>query len=105
MIEDAKTRLCIRLRTTRKKKKLTLEALGVAIGLDESCASTRISRYENGIHTIEPNTAERIAQILNVPLAYFYANSEDLAELTLIFDHLNTEKQQQLLDFARTLKD
>ena len=83
---------------------MTQEALGVAIGLDEFSANTRISRYENGIHTIEPNTAERIAQVLDVPLAYFYADTEELAELTQIFDHLNAEKQQQLLDYARGLQ-
>ena len=64
----------------------------------------RISRYEHGVHAVEPNTAERIAQVLDVPLAYFYANSEEMAELTQIFDHLNAEKQQQLLDYARGLQ-
>ena len=104
MIEDAKTRFCRRLKATRKAQKMTLEKLGVAIGLDESCASTCISRYEHGVHAVEPNTAERIAQVLDVPLAYFYANSEEMAELTQIFDHLNAEKQQQLLDYARGLQ-
>ena len=103
MIEDAKTRFCRRLKATRKAQKMTLEKLGVAIGLDESCASTRISRYENGIHTIEYNTAERIAQVLDVPLAYFYADTEELAELTNIFDHQDHERQQRLLNFARSL--
>ena len=103
MIEDAKTRSCRRLKQTRKSKKLTQEALGVAIGLDEFSANTRISRYENGIHTIEPNTAERIAQVLDVPLAYFYADTEEFAELTNIFDHQDHERQQRLLNFARSL--
>ena len=75
----------------------------MAIGLDESCASTRISRYEHGVHAVEPNTAERIAQVLDVPLAYFYADTEELAELTNIFDHQDHERQQRLLNFARSL--
>lgn len=104
MIEDTKAWFCRRLKTTRKFKKISQEQLGITIGLDESCPSARISRYENGIHTIEYNTAERIAQVLDVPLAYFYANSEEMAELTQIFDHLNAEKQQQLLDYARGLQ-
>lgn len=103
MIEDAKTRSCRRLKATRKAQKMTLEKLGVAIGLDESCASTRISRYEHGIHVVEPNTAERIAQVLDVPLAYFYADTEEFAELTNIFDHQDHERQQRLLNFARSL--
>ena len=105
MIEDTKARFCRRLKTSRKIKKISQEQLGITIGLDESSASARISRYENGIHTIEPNTAERIAQVLDVPLAYFYANTEELAELTQIFDHLDEEKQQQLLDYARQLNE
>lgn len=104
MIEDTKAWFCRRLKTTRKFKKISQEQLGITIGLDESCASTRISRYEHGVHAVEPNTAERIAQVLDVPLAYFYANSEEMAELTQIFDHLNAEKQQQLLDYARGLQ-
>lgn len=103
MIEDAKTRFCRRLKTTRKSKKMTLEKLGVSIGLDESCASTRISRYEKGIHMVEPNTAERLAQVLDVPLSYFYAPTEDLAELNQIFYQLNQEQQQILLQFAQEL--
>ena len=103
MIEDAKTRSCRRLKATRKAQKMTLEKLGITIGLDESCPSARISRYENGIHTIEYNTAERIAQVLDVPLAYFYADTEEFAELTNIFDHQDHERQQRLLNFARSL--
>ncbi len=105
MIEDAKVRFCKRLKTSRKIRKISQEQLGITIGLDESSASARISRYENGIHTIEPNTAERIAQALDVPLAYFYASTEELAELINIFDHLDNLRQQQLLNFARSLKD
>lgn len=103
MIEDAKTRFCRRLKTIRKSKKLTQEGLGVKIGLDESCANTRISRYEKGVHVVEPNTAERIAQVLDVPLSYFYAPSEDLAELNQLFHHFNSEDQQKLLIFAQSL--
>ena len=103
MIGDTKARFCRRLKTTRKFKKISLEQLGITIGLDESCPSSRISPYENGIHTIEYNTAERIAQVLDVPLAYFYADTEELAELTNIFDHLDHERPQRLLNFARSL--
>jgi len=103
MTEDAKIRFCRRLKSTRKSNKLTQEALGVAIGLDESSANTRISRYEKGVHVVEPNTAERIAQVLNMPLSYFYAPTEELAELNQIFYHLNHEEQQKLLRYAQEL--
>lgn len=35
-----------RFKQARKAKKLTQEQLGIAIGLDEFVASTRINRYE-----------------------------------------------------------
>lgn len=104
MDEDVKILLGKRLREIRKSKKMTLEDLGVAIGLEESSASTRISRYENGIHSIELNTAERIAKVLDVPLSFFYASTDDLAELNQIFYSLDEDKKIELLSFARQLE-
>lgn len=40
----------MRFKQARKAKKLTQEQLGIAIGLDEFVASTRINRYEKGVH-------------------------------------------------------
>lgn len=104
MDEDVKLILGKRLREIRKSKKMTLEDLGVAIGLEESSASTRISRYETGVHSIEINTAERIAKVLNVPLSLFYAPTDDLAELNRIFYSLDKSKQTELLSFAKQLE-
>ena len=39
-----------RLRQARKWMGIPQDKLGVAIGLDESTASARISRYETGVH-------------------------------------------------------
>lgn len=105
MDEDIKMLLGKRLREIRKSKKMTLEDLGVAIGLEESSASTRISRYENGIHSIEINTAERIAKALDVPLSFFYAPTDDLAKLNRIFYGLDHDKQLELLSFAKQLEN
>ena len=51
-----------RLKDARKRRKLSQEALGIAIGLDESVASTRINRYENGIHQPDWGTLAKIAE-------------------------------------------
>lgn len=102
MNEDIKSRFCRRLKACRKDKKMTLEQLGVAIGLEESSASTRISRYENGIHIAEPYTVERIAQVLDVPIAYFYADNEEIADLLYYFYHLNHDQQQELLHHIKS---
>ena len=39
-----------RIRALRKELGLSQEKLGVAIGIDESSARARISRYELGVH-------------------------------------------------------
>ena len=62
-----------RFKQARKAKKLTQEQLGIAIGLDEFVASTRINRYEKGIHLPDLQTLARIAEILDVPPAFFFA--------------------------------
>ena len=103
MTQDAKSRFCSRLKMVCKSNKITQEKLGLLIGLDEFVASTRINRYEKGVHIADPNTAERIAQVLDEPLSFFYAETEELAELNKIFYHLDLVNKQQLLAFAREL--
>ena len=61
-----------RFKEARKAKKLTQEKLGVLIGLDEFVASTRINRYEKGIHLPDLITLKRIAEVLDIPPAYFF---------------------------------
>ena len=69
-----------RFKEARKAKQLTQEKLGILIGLDEFVASTRINRYEKGVHLPDLLTLERIAQVLQVSPAYFFAD-DDLGKL------------------------
>ena len=71
-----------RFKEARLAKQLTQEKLGFAIGLDEFVASTRINRYEKGIHQPDFQTLAKIADVLNVPPAYFFADDE-LAKVVL----------------------
>lgn len=82
---------------------LPQDKLGVRAGLDESTASARISRYESGIH--EPNIAfaHRLADVLGVPTAYFYAGDDELAKLILWFGQLSGRQRKSLLEFAGQL--
>ena len=70
-----------RMREARLAKGLPQDGLGVLIGLDEGCSSARISRYETGIHEPPFETAQLIAKVLDVPVAYFYCPQNDVAEL------------------------
>lgn len=97
MAQDAKSIFCRRLKAARKAKNLSQEKLGILIELDEFVASTRINRYEQGIHAVEPNTAQRLAQVLDVPLAYFYAETDGLAELIKSYAQLNDQQKYDIL--------
>ena len=80
---DAKTIFCMRLKAARKMAGISQKNLGIKAGLDEFVASTRINRYELGIHEVDIGMAARMAKVLNVPLAYFYATAEELADILL----------------------
>mgnify|MGYP001600814934 CR=1 FL=1 len=65
---------------------ISQERLGVLAQIDEFSASARINQYERGKHTPDFNTAERLARVLDVPVPYFYARDDDMAEWILRFE-------------------
>ena len=73
----------LRLRAARERANLPQDRLGVLIGLDESCSSARVSRYETGIHQPPFEVAEKLAEVLGVPTAYFYCADDQMAEVLL----------------------
>ncbi|EFE06538.1 helix-turn-helix domain-containing protein [Citrobacter youngae] len=92
---------CRRLKQARLASGLSQKRLGIAAGIDEFVASTRINRYEKGVH--EPNTeiVLKLSAVLRVPVAYFYAEDDDLAELMLIFWSLSNKQRDELMDYVR----
>lgn len=74
-----------RLGEARLRSGLSQKKLGILAGMDEFSASPRINQYERGKHTPDLRTIERIAKVLGVPSAYFYAVEDDLAEWILAF--------------------
>ncbi|WP_312741285.1 helix-turn-helix transcriptional regulator [Cedecea neteri] len=83
---------CKRLRASRLASGLSQKKLGMLAGIDEFAASARINRYERGIHEVDVQTAQHLATVLNVPLAYFYADDDQLAELILAFGRSVSQK-------------
>lgn len=86
-----------RLREARNRMGIAQDKLGVVIGMDESCSSARISRYETGIHEPPIATAGRLAMALKVPLAFFYCEDDRLAEILIHYAALNDDQKSQLL--------
>lgn len=76
---------CKRLREAREAAGLSQKNLGIAAGIDRFVASTRVNRYEKGAHEPDSGTAGRLAAVLNVPLAYFYAEDDLLARAIVAF--------------------
>ena len=83
MQKHPKSLFGIRLRTARERANLPQDRLGVLIGLDESCSSARVSRYETGVHQPPFELAEKFAEVLGVPVAYLYCTDDKMAEVLL----------------------
>ncbi len=84
-----------RMRERREALGLAQEKVGVAIGLDESSARARISRYELGVHEPPFATAKLLANVLEVPLPYLYCEEEEIAELLLALHKIPSKVLKQ----------
>ena len=85
----------------RLARGLSQKKLGILAGIDEFAASTRVNRYERGVHEVDIQTAQRLASVLDVPLAWFYAEDDGLAELILLFSRSSSHIQQAILQPLR----
>ena len=88
-----------RLKEAREVRGLSQKSLGIEAGIDPFVASTRINRYEQGVHEPDMATAQRLAKALQVPLPYLFATDDKLAAMILAFDKLSS------VDKDRVLKD
>lgn len=95
--ESHKDIFCKRLKEARLAAGLSQKKLGIAAGIDEFVASTRINRYEKGVHEADIHTAQKLAQTLNVPLAYFYVENDQLATIVMNFDKLSEEDIENII--------
>lgn len=86
-----------RLKEARERKSLSQKQLGIQAGLDPFVAGTRINRYELGVHQPDLATVQRLADVLEVPTAYLFAEDERLARMILAFDRLSATEKDQLL--------
>lgn len=89
--------LCKRLKEARISAHISQKKLGIETGMDQFSASARMNHYELGRHTPDYSILKRIASVLNLPVAYFYAESDDLAELIQRFNKLENKDRATLL--------
>lgn len=89
---------CKRLKEARLSANFSQKKLGIAAGMDLFSASARMNHYEQGRHTPDYSMLKRIADVLNLPVAYFYAESDELAILIKTFNTLKQEEQRKILN-------
>lgn len=87
----------LRLKTARFHAGLTQFELGVKAGLEEESASSRISHYENETHQPDFGLVRKLAQALDVPAAYFYAEEDELAEIILQYHKYKKQKPNSII--------
>jgi len=91
-----------RIKAARQKANISQKELGIRIGMDINSASSRMNHYEKGRHTPDIQTLKRMADELNVPLAYLFCESDVMAELNYIIHKLSIEEQKELLKSLST---
>lgn len=94
-----------RLKIARQAKKLSQKQLGILAGVDESSASARMNQYERGKHLPDFLMMSKIAECLDLPVAYFFANNDELAEAIALFAKLNKENQAYMLSFLANIEN
>ncbi|ENU2133045.1 helix-turn-helix domain-containing protein [Salmonella enterica] len=92
---------CLRLKQARLASGMSQKCLGIAAGIDEFVASTRINRYEKGVHEPGTEIVQKLAEVLRVPLAYFYAEDDGLAELMLSFWSLPEVDRTDIISYVK----
>ena len=86
----------LRLKQARKAAGYTQQQLGIALGMEPNTASARMNQYEKGKHAPDYLTMKRIANELDLPVAYFYCDDDSLAEVIFVWKKLKHEKIQEL---------
>jgi transcriptional regulator with XRE-family HTH domain len=86
-----------RLRQAREAAGISQRQLGIRAGLDESVASPRINQYEQGKHMPNVQMLERLGQLLERPLPWFYTTDDDMAAWILAFHQTDQAKRRKML--------
>lgn len=97
-----KSPLSKRLKEARLAAKLSQKTLGMAAGIDEFSASARMNHYEQARHAPDYSLLKRIASVLKVPVAYFYAESDELAQWIKLYNQIKRAKRVEILKKLET---
>jgi len=71
--------------------------LSMSLGLRRMPAGAYIERFRSAVHDNDLATAQHIAGSMGLPLAYFYAETDIMAEAIVTFWLLNQADQRKVL--------
>jgi transcriptional regulator with XRE-family HTH domain len=93
----AKTFVGLRIQERRLTLNLTQMQLGVHAGIDETSASARVNQYERGKHLPDLQMAKRLADVLQVPLAYLFCDDDELAAILRLTHGMSKAAKKRLI--------
>nr|WP_281175785.1 helix-turn-helix transcriptional regulator [Catenovulum maritimum] len=99
---QAKSFFTERLKEARNRMKISQKDLGVKIGIDPSSASGRMNHYETGRHMPDLATLKKLAKELNVPVNYFFCESQESATLACLIDQLDEDGKLKLIELLQS---
>jgi len=102
--EPSNSIFALRMKMARELLGISQMELGIRAGIDESSSSARINQYERGKHTPDFTTASNLANVLGVPLAYFYTNDDGLAEVIATYGKLSETGKKTLRALATSIE-
>ncbi len=91
-----KSPIGVRLREVREEKGISQKQLGILACIDQFAASARINQYEQDKHAPDFTTATRLAEVLSIPVTYFYADDDEMAEFILLFASASKRKRAEV---------
>lgn len=93
-----------RLKAARLRAGLSQEKLGKLAGIDPTSASARMNQYERGKHSPDYRLMCKVADILKMPVSWFYTEDDDLARLQEVYYNLSPEARRDLLTHAQAVE-
>ena len=95
--------LAHRLKQARLRASLSQEKLGKLAGIDPMSASARMNQYERGKHSPDYKLMCKVAEILQMPVSWFYTEDDEQARLQEIYFHMRTANRRPLLAEAESI--
>jgi len=94
---EYKSPLPQRLLEARTRKGISQKELGIRLGMEPGSASGRMNHYEKGRHSPDFPTLKRMADELDVPVAFFFGEDELSAELICLIERLSIKDKKKLI--------